>query len=67
MSSDFLQILSGFTNAIWTLFTSFKIPGLNFSPAVLLFGILSFHLAIKFLSGVFNVTTSNTGRKKDDE
>lgn len=67
MSSDFLQILQGFTSSIWTLFTSFKIPGLNFSPAVLLFGILSFHLAIKMLSGIFNVTTSNAGRKKDEE
>lgn len=65
MSNDFLQILSGFTNAIWTLFTGFKIPGLNFSPAVLMFGILSFGLALKLLRGIFDIAPKSNGKKDE--
>lgn len=63
MSADFIQIISTFFGAIWSLFTSFKIPGLNFSPAVLAFGILSFNLAIKLIHGILTITTSGVSDK----
>lgn len=58
MSSDAIQIITFLPSMIWQLFTGFKIPGLNFTPAVFFFGILSFGLAFRFLMGVINISTS---------
>lgn len=58
MSSDFIQILQGYFSAIWSLFTSFRIPGVNFSPAIMIFGILSFGLALKLMHGILTMTTN---------
>lgn len=58
MSSDALQIITYIPSMLWQLFTGFKIPGLNFTPAVFFFGILSFGLAFRFLMGVINISTS---------
>lgn len=57
MSSEFLLILRTLPGLFWSLFTTFKLPGLNFSPAVLFFGILSFGLAMKLLKGVLQVSS----------
>lgn len=59
-----IQIMSGFFSAIWSIFTSFRIPGLNFSPAVLLFGIASFGVAIKLVTGILNITTQGISRSR---
>lgn len=58
MSSDAIQIITFFPSLIWQLFTGFKIPGLNFTPAVFFFGVLSFGLAFRFLMGIINISTS---------
>lgn len=58
MSQDAIQIISFFPSMIWQLMTGFKIPGLNFTPAVFFFGILSFSLAFKFILGIINISTS---------
>lgn len=58
MSQDAIQILTFFPSMIWQLFTGVKIPGLNFSPAVFFFGILSFGLAFRFIMGIINISTS---------
>lgn len=58
MTQDAIQILTFFPSLIWQLFTGFKIPGLNFTPAVFFFGILSFGLAFRFLMGIINISTS---------
>lgn len=58
MSSDAIRVLTFFPSMIWQLFTGFNIPGLNFTPAVLFFGILSFGLAYRFLMGILNISTS---------
>lgn len=56
MSQDFIQIITVFPSAIWSLLTSFHIPGVNFTPAVMIFGILSFGVAIKFVTGIIDIT-----------
>lgn len=58
MSNDAIQLITFFPSMIWQLFTGVKIPGLNMSPAVFFFGILSFGLAFRFLMGVINISTS---------
>lgn len=58
MSNDAIQIITMFPSMVWQLMTGFKIPGLNFTPAVLFFGILSFSLALKFIMGIINISTS---------
>lgn len=58
MSSDALNVILLFPKIIWQLFTSVKIPGLNFTPAVFFFGILSFGLAFRFILSILNVSTS---------
>lgn len=58
MSNDAIQLITFFPSMIWQLFTGIKIPGLNMSPAVFFFGILSFGLAFRFLMGVINISTS---------
>lgn len=58
MTSDALQIITFLPSMIWQLMTGFKIPGLNFTPAVFFFGVLSFGLAFRFLMGVINISTS---------
>lgn len=58
MSNDAIQIITMFPSMVWQLMTGFKIPGLNFTPAVFFFGILSFSLALKFIMGIINISTS---------
>ena len=58
MTSDAIAIITYLPSMIWQLFTGFKIPGLNFTPAVFFFGILSFGLAFRFLMGVINISTT---------
>lgn len=58
MNQDAIQIITFLPSMIWQLMTGFKIPGLNFTPAVFFFGILSFSLAFKFIIGIINISTS---------
>lgn len=62
MSNDAVQILTLFPKIVWNLFTGFKIPGLNFTPAVFFFGILSFSLAMRFIFGIINVNVHGFDR-----
>lgn len=63
MSQDFILILQTFFSSIWSLLTSFRIPGLGFSPAVMLFGILSFGLALKLVHGLLTMTTNGISNR----
>lgn len=58
MSQDAIQIITFLPSMLWQLFTGFKIPGLNFTPAVFFFGVLSFGLAFRFLMSIINISTS---------
>lgn len=57
MSSDFLQIITYFPSIIWSILTSFRIPGINITPATMIFGIFSFGVAIKFVTGIIDITS----------
>lgn len=58
MSSDFLLILRTYFAAIWSCFTSIDIPGVNFPVSTLIFGVLSFFVAIKLMKGIHEISTS---------
>lgn len=58
MSADAINVILIFPRMIWQLFTGFNIPGLNFTPAVFFFGILSFGLAFNFIMSIINISTS---------
>lgn len=55
MNQDAVLFFSTVPKLIWSLFTSFKIPGLNFTPAVLIWGILSFRVLIWAMQNVFGL------------
>lgn len=60
MSSSLIQIWS-VLGTIWqTLFVNWNIPLLNFSPATLIFGVLSFFVACKFIFGILNITSDGS-------
>lgn len=56
MTADARLFITEFPKVIWQLFTGVKIPGLNFSPAVFFFGILTFGIALKFLLSILHIT-----------
>lgn len=58
MTSDFVLCMRVVLEQSFRLFTSFMLPGVNFSPAILLFGIASFGLAIIFIKGIITITSS---------
>lgn len=55
MSSDAIYFFSTFPSIIFRLFTEIKIPGLGFTPATLLFGILSFYVSIFVIKNVLDI------------
>lgn len=61
MSSDALLFFSNIPGLIWSLFTGFRIPGVNFTPATLIFGILSFRVLIWAIINVFGLGESFGG------
>lgn len=74
MSSDLYLVIREIPYMIWNMIIDVKLPGLSFSPAVMMFGIMSFGLAIKLLKGVLNITSdglsesiSNRIRSESDD
>lgn len=49
MTNDALLVVETLFSTIWSLFTSWYIPGTNVTPAVALFGILFFTVFIKIV------------------
>lgn len=62
MSSDAILFFTTIPRLIWSLFTGFKIPGLNFTPAVLIFGLLSFRVLLWAMTNVFGLGQSFASR-----
>lgn len=58
MTSDFILCMRVVLEQSFRLFNSFLMPGVNFSPAVLMFGIASFGLAIILIKGIITITSS---------
>lgn len=66
MSNALPQIWS-VLGTIWTtFFTGWHIPLLNFSPAIMIFGVASFVVAIKLIGGIFEITPSGVNSRTDD-
>lgn len=57
MSNDALLFITSFPKIIWSIFTGVKIPGLNFTPAVFFFGILTFGIVWRFVFSFFHLTS----------
>ena len=58
MTEDFITIMGTVLTQGFRLFTSWHLPGVGFTPAVLLFGILSFGVAISFMHGILTITAN---------
>lgn len=66
MSSALPQIWSVLRTIWTTFFTGWQIPLLNFSPAIMIFGVASFVVAIKLIGGIFEITPSGINSRADD-
>lgn len=58
MTQDFINCMTTILHQGFRLFTCFKLPGVNFTPAILFFGILSFSLAISVVHGILTITAN---------
>lgn len=65
MSNALLQIWQVFGTLWNTLFVSWKIPLLNFTPATLIFGVLSFFVAVKFIHGILTISVGGADLSAD--
>lgn len=66
MSNVLPQIWTVLT-AIWEqFFVGWKIPLLNFTPATMIFGVLSFFVAIKFMKGILTISAEGGSTLADD-
>lgn len=57
MTSDALLVLQSLFSTIWSLFTSFKIPGTNVTPAMWAFFLLFAALGLRLCARIFNENT----------
>lgn len=65
MTSDTLLFFSSFPALIFRLFTEIKIPGLNMTPATIMFGILSFYVSVWVVRNVLDIgSTSSSGKSE---
>lgn len=53
MTQDALLILGALFGSIWSLFTSWEIPGTHMTPAEWSFFLLTASLLLRFLKGLF--------------
>lgn len=63
MTQDFINCMTTILTQGFRLFTCFEFPGVNFSPAVLMFGILSFGLSISVIHGIMTITATGMENK----
>ena len=61
MTSDALLVVQCLFSTIWSLFTSWYIPGTNVTPAVALFGILFIVILFRVLSRVLGLWDDGKG------
>ena len=70
MTSDAVLFFSRVPGIIWSLFTSFNIPGVGFSPGTLLFGIISIPIIVWTITNVFGFGanfSSKVANRPEDE
>lgn len=61
MSDDALQIVKSLFDIIWTLFTSWHIPGTEMTPAVLALFIAAAGIALRFVLQLFSSNSASAG------
>lgn len=61
MTNDALLVLQSLFQTIFSLFTSWYIPGTNVTPAVALFGILFISILFRVLSRVLGLWNDGKG------
>lgn len=59
MSSNAMQLFQLIVNSMWTLFTSWKLPGLGFTPAQFVAFLLVFPLVLDFVSQILAGASSS--------
>lgn len=65
MSSVLPQVWSCL-GLIWTtFFTGWRIPLINITPAVLIFGVISFRIALKLITGILEITPHAVEKNAD--
>ena len=64
MINDAVTLLQAFIEAMWMFFTSWKIPGFNFTPAQFILFIILFPIILNTVFAILSVTSS---KKKDDD
>lgn len=58
MTADAEMVLVALFDTIWRLFTSWKIPGTNVTPAAFLIFLLFASLALRYLKNLFSLSSS---------
>lgn len=58
MTSDALLVLNALFKTIWRLFTEWKIPGTDVTPAAFLIFLLFAALALRYLKNLFSLSAS---------
>lgn len=58
MTADAELVLVALFDTIWRLFTSWKIPGTNVTPAAFLIFLLFAALALRYLKNLFTLSSS---------
>ena len=53
MNSDVLQLIGAWLGNTWEVLTSFRFPGTNLSPAVLLIGVAAAVFSLRLLGYIF--------------
>lgn len=59
MTSDALAVVQNLFSVIWSLFTSWYIPGTHVTPGAMLVFCLFFALGIRFIKRITSVGDSN--------
>lgn len=59
MSSSTIQLLHAILDGWWVLMTGWKIPGINITPAQLVFFMAVAPLTIKFFKDLFSLSIHN--------
>lgn len=58
MTNEFTLAMRVILEQSWKLLTCFKLPGLNFTPAVFIWGVSSFGLALILIKGIITITST---------
>lgn len=67
MQTDAFNALRSFMGLIWSLFTGWKLPFTNVTPAMMIFFVLSIKIILKFVNSILSVGPTAIGHSASDE